>query len=87
MRQGSAYGTPLSKAVAVAARVFADLAYRALTYHGDSGTSYAAWTRRGMLVVAARGEQARALVPRLAEVGIEPQRDKPEHIDPEAVPA
>lgn len=83
MRRGTSFGTPLGKAVCVQMRVFADLAYRALTRDGDRGTSYAAWTRRGVLVVAARGWQAHELARLLVEIDIKPQHDKPEHLDPD----
>lgn len=82
MRQAENFGMPLHRAVTVQMRVFADLAWRSLTQRGGTGTSYCAWTRRGMLVVVARGSQAHALAQILPGVGITPQSDLPEQIDP-----
>lgn len=82
MRRAENFGDPLHKAVTVQMRVLADLAWRSLTARGAKGTSYCAWTRRGVLVVVARSSQAHELARLLPDVGITPQNDRPDQIDP-----
>lgn len=73
----------LSKAVTVQMRVFADLAARWLGENG--GNCAGGYTRRGALVIVATGERADRIAGELERAGLfRPQRDKPEHLEPDS---
>lgn len=64
-------------------RVFADLAARWLD--GNRGDCAGGYTRRGALVIVATGSKAERIAGELQRAGLfEPQRDRAEHLTPDA---